>query len=219
MKRSMRTSLMITIPFVLLLNSDSVIITTQMHGDKSGIRRVQATADSSMSDEILKWTHEMARRFYREPVHMSTDSVEVARSNQVHDLGAIEGVSATVTDIVQEPLSFVTTYEFEEKVKVDYLGNERERAAADVIVFEYRLSMPGQIQAVMPAGGQINGNSCTWKLKPADLEAETGAITVSATATSLRWDLIVLVVYIGGYLLYRTISFFVRRARLRPRKI
>ncbi|MBD3291434.1 MAG: hypothetical protein GF393_00810 [Armatimonadia bacterium] len=219
MKRSMRTSLMITIPFVLLLNSDSVVITTQMHGDKSGIRRVQATADSSMSDEILKWTYEMARGFYREPVHKSTDSVEVARSNQVNNLGAIEGVTATAADIVQKPLAFTTTYTFEETVKVDFIGTEQERAASDVIVFQYRLSMPGQIKSATPAGAEIDGNSCTWKLDPSDLEADTDELTVSATATSLRWDVIVLLVYVGGYLLYRIISFFVKRARLRPRKI
>lgn len=219
MKRSMRTSLLITIPFVLLLNSDSVVITTKMHGDKSGVRRVQATADLSMADEMLKWTREMARRFYREPVHKSTDSVEVARSTQVNDVSAIEGVNAAVADIVQKPLSFTTTYTFEETVKVDFLGNERERAAADVIVFEYRLSMPGQIQSAEPAGAQIDGNSCIWELKPADLEPDSDEVVVSATATSVRWDVIVLLVYVGGYLLYRMISFFVRRARLRPRKI
>ncbi|MFP4248211.1 MAG: hypothetical protein ACLFU7_01055 [Armatimonadota bacterium] len=214
----MRTSLLITIPFVLLLNSDQVIISTQMHGDRSGIRRVQARADSSMVDEIEKWTKEMARRFYREPVHVGTDRVEVARSNQVNDLGAIDGVNAGVVDIVQEPLSFVTTYTWEETINIDFLGNERERAAADVITFEYRLAMPGEIQSTQPAA-QVDGRSATWTLQPSDVGPDGDGITVSATATSVRWDVIALLVYVGGYILYRVIAFFVRRARLRPRKI
>ncbi|MFW5867651.1 MAG: hypothetical protein ACOCX2_07525, partial [Armatimonadota bacterium] len=217
-RRSLRTSLLITIPFVLLLNSDKVVISTHMYGDQSGVRRVQATADSSMRDELVKWTSEMARGFYREPVHVSTDSVEVARSNQFNNLGALEGVSTGAADIVQEPLSFVTTYTWEETIKVDFLGNERERAVKDVIVFEYRLMMPGEIQSTQPAA-QVDGNSATWKIQPADLGPDGEEITVSASATSLRWDVIVLLVYIGGYLIYRIIAFFVRRARLRPRKI
>ena len=218
MSRSLRTSLLITIPFVLLLNSDNVVVSTHMYGDKSGIRRVQATADSSMRDELLKWTREMGRGYYREPVQMSTDSVDVARSNQVNDLGKAEGVTAGVVDIVQKPLSFVTTYTWEETVRVDFLGNARERAAADVIVFEYRLMMPGEIRSAQPADAQVDGSRATWKLKPGDLNADD-EITVSAEATALRWDVIVLLIYVGGYLVYRIIAFFVRRARLRPRKI
>ena len=218
MSRSMRTSLLITIPFVLLLNSDRVIISTEMYGDSSGIRRVQATADSSLSNEIQKWTREAARNYDGEPTHVTTDKVEVERSKQVNDLGAIEDVNARAVDIVQEPFSFVTTYNFEETIRVNYLGNERERAAAEVITFEYRLAMPGEIQMTEPAA-EVNGRSATWKLRAADLGTDNGEITISATATSVRWDVIVLLVYIGGYLLYRITAFFIRRARLRPRKI
>lgn len=218
MSRSLRTSLLITIPFVLLLNSDRVVINTHMYGDQSGIRRVKATADSSMRDELAKWTREMTRDFYREPVHVSTDSVEVARSNQVNDLGALEGVDTGVVDIVQEPLSFVTTYNWEETIKVDFLGNVRERAVRDVIKFEYELMMPGEIQSTQPVA-QVDGNTATWQIQPADLGEESDEITVHATATSLRWDVIVLLVYIGGYLIYRVVAFFLKRARLRPRKI
>jgi hypothetical protein len=218
-RRSLRTSLLMTIPFVLLLNSDSVVVSTRMYGDSSGVRRVQAKADSSMREELLKWTAEMTRRFYREPVHMSTDSVEVGRSNQFSDLGRLEGVDTGVSDIVQEPLSFVTQYTWQETVKLDYIGTDQERAAADVIAFEYRLTMPGKIASAQPAGARINGNTAVWTLEAADLGPEDDEFTISASASTLRWDVIVLLVYVGGYLLYRLIAFFLRRARLRPRKI
>ena len=219
MTRRVRTSLLITIPFVLLLNADSVIVSTRMYGDESGVRRVRATADSSMRQELVKWTREVARKYYREPINLTTDSVEVARSDQVSDLGAIEGVTATAADIVQNPLSFATQYSFEETIKVDFLGNEREKAAADVIIFEYRLTMPGKIASVQPAGAEIDGGTATWKLKASDLEPDDAEYTVQASSTMLRWDVIVLLAYVGGYLLYRLIALFVRRARLRPRKI
>lgn len=219
MRRPLRTSLLITIPFVLLLNSDHVIISTRMYDDLSGIRRVRAMADSSMRDELMKWTAEMTRGFYREPVEISTDSVVVSRSNQVNDLGAAEGVSASAADIVQRPLSLVTEYTWQETIKIDFLGNERERAAADVIVFEYRLTMPGTITSAQPASAQVDGHTAIWKLKPTEVSSADEGFTVSASATSVRWDVIVLLVYVAGYLLYRMIAFFIRRARLRPRKI
>ncbi len=216
MTTSARASVLITIPFVLLMTADSVVIDTHMYGDNSGVRRIEATADSSMADEMLKWTHEMARNFYREPVEKKTDSVTVARSNQIHDLGAAEGATAETNGLVKEPLSFVTTYTWEETVTVDFLGNEREQELADVVVFEYRLTMPGSITQAPKA--QVDDDTAVWKIKPLDLD-ENDSYTVSATATQMRWDVIALLVYVGGYLLYRIISFFVRRARLRPRKI
>lgn len=219
MTTPLRTSLLITIPFVLLLNSDSVIVSTRMYGDNSGIRRVRATADSSMREELVKWTGEMARSYYREPVRVTTDSVEVARSNQLSDLGSIEGVTATAADIVRQPLSFITQYSWQETVKVDFLGNEREKAAADVIVFEYRLTMPGKITSVQPASADVRGGTAIWELKASDLQPDDAEYTIQATSTMVRWDVIVFLAYIGGYLLYRLIAFLARRARLRPRKI
>jgi hypothetical protein len=215
----LRTSLLITIPFVLLLNSDSVIVSTRMYGDVSGVRRVRAEADSSMRDELLKWTSEMTRHFYNEPVHVTTDSVEVSRSNQVHDLAATEGITATAANIVQKPFSLTSEYTWQETVKVDFLGNERERAAAEVITFEYRLAMPGKIASVQPVNAQVDGGSAIWTLNAADLTNAEADFTVSATSTALRWDVIAFLAYIVAYLLYRTIAFLARRARLRPRKI
>lgn len=216
MRRPGRTSLLITVPFALLMMADNVVISTHMYGDTSGTRRVEAIADTSLVDEIRGWTKEMGRRFHLEPIHHSTDSVTVARSNQFHDLGATEGVKANASDIVQNPLSFTTTYTWEETIKVDFLGNKREQELLDAVVFEYRLTMPGTIETAN--GAEIDGDNAVWKIKPTELD-EDDQYTVSATATSLRWDVIVLLVYVGGYLLYRIIAFFVRRARLRPRKI
>jgi len=208
--------MLITIPFALLMNADNVIITTQMYSDTSGLRRVEAIADSSMVNHVRDWTDEMARPFDLEPIQHSTDAVTVARSRQFHDLGANRGVTARASDIVQEPLSFVTTYTWEETIKVDFLGNKREQELLDVVMFEYRLTMPGTIQTA--EGAEIDGRSAVWRIRPTELD-EDDQYVVSATATALRWDVIVLIVYVGGYLLYRMIAFLIRRARLRPRKI
>ena len=102
---------------------------------------------------------------------------------------------------------------------MDFLGNEREKAAADVIVFEYRLTMPGKIASAQPANAEIDGGTATWKLKASDLQPDDAEYIVEATSTMVRWDVVMLLGYVGGYLLYRLIALLVRRARLRPRKI
>ncbi len=211
--RAPRTSLLITIPFVLLLNSDQVVVTTRMYGDLSGVRRVQVSGDSSLREELVKWAGEMTRGYHGDGVQMSTDSVKVYRSTQKHNLAAGHDVQAVAYDIVRRPLSFVTYYTWQETIKVDFLGNERERAAAPVTQFEYRLTMPGTIESTSPAAS-VDGRHAVWSFTADKEEYE-----VKATAKAVRWDAIVFLVCLVGYPTYRFVAFLVRRARLRPRKI
>jgi len=205
--------MLITIPFVLLLNSDQVVVDTQMYGDLSGIQRVRTVGDSSLARELRKWTREMTRGFDDSAFHTTGDNVVVGRKRQRNDLGAPDDVEAQALDIVRQPLSFVTTYTWRETVKIDFLGNDKEQAAAPHAKFEYRLTMPGRIRGTTPAA-EVNGRTAIWTLS-----AEQAEYVISATATHVRWDAIVVVVYVVGYLAFRLIAFLARRARLRPRKI
>ena len=213
MSAGLRTSLFMTIPFVLLLNSDRVVITTVMHGDVSGTRHVRAAADTSLRNEVTKWTRDMTRGFDSDGVETTAHSMVVSRSTQVNDLSAYQDVNAVAYDIAQRPFSFVTEYRWEETLTIEFLSNVREEAAAPVTTFEYRLIMPGEVQSANN-GAEVDGRRATWTLT-----ADQEQYTLSATATSLRWDLIVLVIYVVGYIGYRIIAYAVRRAKLRPRKI
>jgi len=210
----LRMPLLLTIPFVLLLNSDRVMVSTTMYGDTSGVRVVRATADSSLASEIQRWTREMTRGWNNAGAHTTGDSTTAARSVQRNSLGAADDVEATALDIVQHPLSLVTTYQWRERIRIEFLGNDKERAAAPLSSFEYRVTMPGTIRTVSPVSQNVSGRTATWALT-----ADREEYTISATATAVRWDVIVILVYVLGYLTYRASSFLVRRARLRPRKI
>lgn len=212
MKTRLRTSFLITIPFVLLLNSDRVVVVTTMYGDLSGVRQVQATGDSSLSREISRWAREMTPGWNSDGMRSSSGNVRISRSTQKQSLRS-DDVTAVAYDVVQRPLSLVTEYRWQETVHVAFLGNEREQAAAPVTEFEYRLNMPGKIATTNPPA-QVDGRTAIFKLT-----ADQEGYTIGATATSVRWDIIVLLVYIVGYLAYRVAALLIRRARLRPRKI
>jgi len=214
-RAGLRTSVLITIPFVLLLNSDQVVVDTHMYGDLSGIQRVRTVGDSSLARELRKWTREMTRGFDDAAFHTTGDNVVVGRNRQRNDLGAPNDVEAQALDIVQSPLSFVTTYTWSETVSIDFLGNDKEQAAAPHAKFEYRLTMPGSIRETTPSA-EVNGRTAVWTLTA---EQPEDGYVITATATHVRWDVIVVVVYVVGYLGFRLIAFLARRARLRPRKI
>lgn len=209
----MRTPLLITIPFVLMLNADRVIVSTQMYGDLSGIRHVQAVGDSSLRYELHKWMHEMTPGFDNAGSHISGDTVVISRSRQVNDLGAPADAQAQALDIVQKPLSLVTTYTWTETVTIEPPDNERERAAAPLTRLEYRVTMPGSISSTNPPA-QVTGRTAVWTLSGDHKEQ-----VISVTASAVRWDVVVVLVYVVGYLVFRIVAFLVHRARLRPRKI
>lgn len=213
MKAGLRARLLATIPFVLLLNSDRVTVTTHFYGDVSGLRAVQAEGDSSLQEEIAQWTRDFTPGFDEDQNRVTGDRVLVARSILRHDLGTLADVQASALDIVQEPFSLRTHYNWSERLTIDLTyDNDKEHAAAPHTSLEYHVTMPGRI--LNAPGADINGNTATWTLK-----GDQPTHDISLTAVSWRWDLVILLVYVLGYLTYRTVGALAHRARLRPRKI
>lgn len=213
MRAYLRAPLLATIPFVLLLNSDRVTVTTEFYGDVSGMRRVQAEGDGSLARQISEWTVQAAPGSDNEGTRIAGDRVSVARSTMHHDLNALGDVEASALSIAQEPLALRTWYRWRERVTIDFTyEDDKERAAAEHTSLQYRLIMPGKI--VNAAGASINANVATWTLQATDGEYE-----VTAMAVRWRWDLILVLVYVLGYATYRILGEIAHRARLRPRKI
>ncbi len=213
MRAYLRAPLLATIPFVLLLNSDRVTVTTEFYGDVSGLRRVQAEGDSSLARQIAEWTAQAAPGSDNDGTRISGDRVLVARSTMHHDLNALGDVEASALSIAQEPLALRTWYRWHEQISIDFLyEDDKERAAAEHTSFEYRLTMPGKI--VTATGARIRHNAATWTLKATDARCE-----ITATAVAWRWDLILVLVYVLGYATYRILAAIAHRARLRPMKI
>ncbi len=215
MKAGLRTSLLAAIPFVLLFNSDRVEMKTRMYQDASGVRTIQTSGDVSLQRQLLQWTRDTSRGYNSDGMHVSNNRVHISRSSQVANLGALDEVDAYVLDIVRAPLSLKTTYEFSERITVDFTyGTEKERVPAPWTSLEYTLIMPGRITGVAPAKTEVLGGRCTWILSASEPD-----VRIHATSEAWRWDLIVVLAYVLVYVGYRVISYLTKRARLRPRKI
>jgi len=211
----LRTSLLATVPFVLLFNADRVQFTTRMYQDVSGIRSMQASADSSLRNELLRWSRGTTPGYEQDSVHVTANRVAVSRSEQRASLDTIDDLDAEAFDIVRRPLALKTTYTFRERISIDFTyGTDKELAPAPLTNFEYRLVMPGRITQASPAGGQVQGHTVRWTLNAAQDEFE-----LSATAEAWRWDVILVILYVLAYAAYRVAAFLIRRARMRPRKI
>jgi len=212
----LRAPLLATIPYVLLLNSDQVTVTTEFYGDVSGIRRIQAEGARSQKEQIRDSMPDSWLRFDREGTRISGDRVRVSRSAQVCNLDVLPDVEASALDIVQQALSLRTQYNWRERVGIQLTyANDQERNWASATTFEYRVIMPGKILSA--PGAESTGNTATWTLN-AHEAAEKG-YDISATAVSWRWDVILVLIYVLGYGAYRIVAELAHRARLRPRKI
>lgn len=215
MRARLRTSLLVTVPFMLLFSADRVQFTTRMYQDASGLRRLQTEGDSSLARQLSQWSRETVRGYHTDRVHTTSNRAYISRSEQRADLDTVDDIDAQAHDIVRHPLSLRTVYHFREKIRVDFTyGTPKELAPAPLTSFEYTLVMPGRITQSSPAGGQQDGHVVRWTLNAAQPEVE-----VSASAVSWRWDLILVLIYVLGYLAYRITAFLVHQARMRPRKI
>ena len=215
MRAGLRTSLLVTIPFVLLFNADRVQITTHMYQDQSGLRRIEAAADSSLAHQLVQWTRDMTRGYQQDDYQVSANRAVISRSSQMADLDSVEGVGTQAINVVRQPLSLKTTYEFREELSVDYTyGTPKELAPAPLTTFTYVLTMPGRITNAGPGNVRVSGHTATWSFTASDANT-----TLSATAVAWRWDLILVALYLLGWAAYQVTIFLTRRARMRPRKI
>ncbi len=212
MRAGLKTTLLATIPFMLLVVADRIVVTTTVYGDLTTERQVTVEGNSTYRSDLQRWVTKMTPGFATDHVRGTGDTVEIARSTVRSDAEAPEEIEARALDIVQRPFSLVTEYSWREAVDVDYV-NEREALVQPLEEFEYRVRMPGRITSASPAA-QIDGNTARWTLT-----RDGAPYDIQVHARAWRWDLIILLVYVIGFLAYRVIAFLAHRARLRPRKI
>lgn len=215
MRADLRTSLLMAIPFMLLFSADRVQITTRMYQDASGMRRIETSGDNSLSRQLAQWTRETSPGFQQDRFQTTSNRVVMSRSQQVANLAGVSDIDARALDIVQNPFSLKTKYFFSERIAVDFTyGSDKELASAPLTHLDYTLVLPGRITSASPANARASGNTCRWTLA-----ADMNNVQIAATSEVWRWDLIAVLLYIGGYLVYRLIGFVVTRARYKPRKI
>ncbi len=216
MRRSPWLPLAAAIPFLLLHQTEDLRMFTKIERDGSGLRMMWARADASRAREITTRLREATREFDEERSATEGSQYEISRSWRTHSLNIAPDVKLQITDIAQRPLSLYNTYQWEEKISI-YAGpaTESEKAGASQAKLTYILSMPGRVDetSVSPPA-KVSGGTVVWTLT-----GDKEEYTLRATSRMLRWDLLLLIIYVLAVVLGKGGAWLVHRLRSRPRRI
>jgi hypothetical protein len=189
---------------------------TRVERDGSGLKLAWARADVSRAREIRTRLREATPGYEDERSAVEGSAFIISRSWRPHDLDLSPDTKLEIFDLPQRLLSLYNEYVWEEKISI-YAGpaTSSEKAAAAAAKLMYMLEMPGRIDetSVRPAG-QVSGGMVVWLLS-----GDKEEYVLQARSRMLRWDLVLLLIYVLGAVSAKTAQWAVRRARTKPRRI
>ncbi len=216
MTRGGLMALAAAVPLLLLCQSQDIRILTRVERDGSGLRLVWAQSDASRAREICTWLREATQFYEDERQNVQGSQYVISRSWRPHTLGLVPESKLDITDVPQRPFSLFNEYYWEEKLKI-YAGpaTMSEKAGAAEARLLYILEMPGRIDpaSVSPAG-QISGGKVAWVLT-----GDKEEYVLRAGSKMLRWDLLLVVLFVLVAATGKTVEWLLRKARQRPRLI
>ncbi len=205
-----------TVPLLLLHQTEDLRMLTRIERDGSGLKLVWARADPSRAREVRTRLRE-ATPGYEDERHASEGSAYViSRSWRPTTLRDMPDTKLETVDLPQRLVSLYNEYSWEEKVTI-HIGpaTSSEKAGAAQATMLYILQTPGRVDeaSVMPLG-QVTGDTVVWRLT-----GDKEEYTLQARSRMLRWDMLLLLVYVAAAFAAMTAQWAVRRARTRPRRI
>jgi len=221
---------MLTVPFALILNSDKVVVTTQLYPDGTGLRQVSAEADTNIFKKPLdKWTYDVEaggkwqERWQEDSVTKSTTTITrnfiTGRMEQAGD-----GAAPQIVDVFQKPLSIYTTCTWAEQVTLKYHSNANPaEAKAGGHYLLYHVIMPGRVinaaSRALTAGGAAQNGRLSGSHATLILDASASEYTVTVTSRKVRWGYLAIVLYVALFVIYHGGNIVLRRIRSRPKRI
>jgi hypothetical protein len=224
------------IPFLLLTASETAEIKSTVYLDGSAERAVSVEYKPSRHEDLLRELDEALPHPDRRSVRDVGDLKQASRSVIWGSPNEQEGISLRVSDVLQEPLSLYTIYQWEEQVELPSASaTAAELADPSRAAFTYTVEMPGKIthtsvrhtETTVPlpegeekpsasslASAVVEANSASWALT-----GEYQGYTLSATSRRVRWGYLAVVLYVLAFIVYRIAAFINHRARTRPRRI
>ncbi|MBC7287021.1 MAG: hypothetical protein H5T86_03045 [Armatimonadetes bacterium] len=204
------------VPFLLLHQSEDLRLLTHIERDGSGLRMVWARGNISRLPEVHTRIREATPEYEDEKLSAEGSQFIIARTWRPHTLALVPDASLAVTDIPQAPLSLYNTYQWREELKIySQTATPSEKAGAEAAQLIYVLEMPGAVvpESVSPPGS-ISGGRVVWTLT-----GDRETYTLTATSRMLRWDILVILVYLLGVAAVKGIQLSAAWARRRPRRI
>lgn len=212
-----------TIPFALLVNSSLTVLTLTIEPDGSAHRQISVVAAPYFRQQVPGWAKDvradadwdMAWVVNREGDFIYNRDARIAALPQSGETAAL-----TISDVLQNPLSLYTTYRWREVIGYSYLYDS-DSVAAEAISKSliYEVTMPGKVTnaTVTPATGskvETEGSKVVF-----DLAASQGQQTIEVEASRLRWGYLLILAYVGAYVIYCSVRALRYWLRIQPRKI
>ncbi len=215
MRRS-RLGLMAAVPLLLLTQGEDVRLFTRVELDGSGMRVAWVTGSSDRLDDVRTRLRETSAGFDDEKLQAEGGKFTLTRSWRGNSMLALPDVKLDIKDVVQEPRSLYSTYTWTETVKIYRdTATAAERLGAQAAKLNYTLEMPGTVdQATVSPQAMVTGGRIEWALA-----GDQEQYTLTATSKRLRWDLLLVCLYIAAVLAGGLVQFTARRARNRPKRI
>ncbi len=204
------------IPFLLLHQTEDIRMLTRIERDGSGLRMLWARGNASRLPEVRTRMREATQGYDEEFVSVEGSQFIIARTWRPHDLTLTPDTSLTILDIPQAPLSLYNVYQWREDLEIySETATESEKAGAKVAKLVYVLEMPGRVvESSVSPSARVEGNRVVWVLT-----ADKDKYTLSATSRMLRWDILLILIYIALVVLVKVVQWTARWARSRPRRI
>ena len=121
--------------------------------------------------------------------------------------------SLQITDIIQNPFSVFTEYHWSEELSIyRETATDVETFGEEIATLSYKLNMPGRV--IASNADRTDGGTAVW-----ELSANVDTYTLEATSRRLRWEYLLLVLYVVGFIAFQIGSYVTRVVRNRPRKI
>jgi len=206
------------VPYLLLSASQSVELRTTINLDGSGLRQYTVTCVPDRTKEVRKRLLERTGDFDRQSLRREGPNLVVTRDWRPANLAEAVAdrdttASLQVADIIRKPLAVFTEYHWSEELNIyRETATDVETFGEEIAALSYKLNMPGKI--IASNADRTDGGTAVW-----ELSASIDTYTLQATSHRLRWEYLLLLLYVIGFAVFQAVGYVTRLVRNRPRKI
>ena len=217
-RRTPVVAMLAAVPYLLLSASQSVQLRTVVNLDGSGLRQYTVTCVPDRTKEVQKRLLERTGDFDHQSWQRQGQNLVITRDWRPANLAeaATDGdttASLQITDIIQKPLAAFTKYHWSEELSIyRETATPVETFGEEIATLSYKLNMPGRV--IASNADRTDGGTAFW-----ELSANVDTYTLEATSRRLRWEYLLLVLYVVGFIAFQIGGYVIRVVRNRPRKI
>ena len=211
-------AMLAAVPYLLLSASQSVQLRTTVNLDGSGLRQYTVACLADRTKEVRKRLLERTGNFDRQSLRREGPNLVITRNWRPANLAKAvtdpdAAASLQISDIIQKPFDVFTEYHWSEQLEIyRETATPIEIVGEEIAILSYKLNMPGRV--IASNADRTDGGTAVW-----ELSANVDTYTLEATSRRLRWEYLLLVLYVVGFVVFQVVGYATRLVRNRPRKI